>query len=197
MRNLLFYLFLLGGTGGYAQVPDNNNPTNHPSTVNTMFVNELDGRPISYYLGNPDIDGYSKLFYQGKFAASEDAQTYSFLDSVLTSNAETRPFYVYVFNSVMTVADGALAEHVAENCWKYFEKFPCEFFSLKKNPNYSKNYKYWFDNASLRYYYEEESLAASQERLEQLDTIVAAQCSSWQEEFDRMKKRVIHYWEEN
>ena len=197
MKNLLFYLFLLGATGGNTQVPNSNSPSDHPNSVNTMFVNELDGKPISYYLENPDIDGCSKLFYQGKFAASDDLQTYAFLDSVLTNNAATRPFYVYVFNSVMSVADGALAEHIAENCWKYFEKFPCEFFSLKQDQHFVKNYKYWFDNASLRYYYDEESLAASQERLDKLSAIVSSQCSTCAEEFDRMKKRVIHYWEEN
>lgn len=41
----------------------------------------------------------AKLFYQGKFAISDDEITFSFLDSVLTNNKETRPFYFFIYKS--------------------------------------------------------------------------------------------------
>jgi hypothetical protein len=80
----------------FASVPDYNNPQKQPSITNRWFTDKINGKPITYYLNHPAIDIYSKMFYQGQFIVSDDTLTFSFLDSVLTENNETKYFYIFL-----------------------------------------------------------------------------------------------------
>lgn len=197
MRKLFLILALLYSEFSFSQVPDCNNPQKFTHSVNKEFVTELNGKPIDYYLNHRQIDQYAKLYYQGKFATSDDTLTFAFLDSVLTRNPETKPFYLFVFNSVVSFADGALSEVVVEYCWEYFEKHPCEFFALSDDKRYSKNYCKWFDEASSGYYFEEESAETASSRLDKFEEIISTHCPSYIDEFKRMRERVDTLWKEN
>lgn len=116
---------------------DENDPKKHPTLTNKTFVNKIKGRSIDFYLNHKSIDSPAKLFYKGKYALSDDEVTFSFLDSVMTTNDETRPFYLFIYNQAMKVTDGALSEYMASVCRRYLEKYPCEFLA-SLNDNVSK-----------------------------------------------------------
>lgn len=154
MRKLCLILFCLISLNGNCQVHHWNDPQIFPNQVNKLFVDSLNNKPIDYYLNHPGIDTHAKLFYEGKFAVSDDTLTFAFLDSVLTNNPESREFYLYILNSVLKISDGALSEYIGLVCRKYLEKFPCEFISLKHNKLYSDNYQNWLDFIAHEYYFE-------------------------------------------
>lgn len=122
--------------------------------TNKYFAATIAGRPITYYLNHSDIDGFSKLFYQGQFVPSDNTETFSFLDSIMTDNNETRPFYFFVFNSVLNISDGALSEMVAMICLKYIEKQPCEFLRYIKYHDYEDNKSNWIQYTAFALYSE-------------------------------------------
>jgi len=49
----------------------------------------------SYYLNHGSIGKIAKLFYKGEFAVADDDATFSIVDSVLTRNKDTQPFYIF------------------------------------------------------------------------------------------------------
>jgi hypothetical protein len=109
------------------EISEKNDPKKHPTLTNKKTVDKLNGRPIDFYLNHKDIDTPAKLFYKGQYALYDDEETFRFLDGILTENAETRPFYLFIYNQAMVVTDGALAEYMASVCRRYIEKYPCEF----------------------------------------------------------------------
>jgi hypothetical protein len=108
-------------------VAPKNDPKKHPALTNKTFVSKLDGRPIDFYLHHKDIDAPAKLFYKGQYALYDDDETFGFLDSLLTNNPETKPFYEFVFNQAMKVSDGAISEYMAEISKRHLEQSPCDF----------------------------------------------------------------------
>jgi hypothetical protein len=118
-------------------ISEKNDPNKHPTLTNKNYVDKINGRPIDFYLNHKDIDSPAKLFYKGKYALYDDEETFRFLESVLTENTETRPFYFFIYNQAMDVTDGALAEYMTSVCRRYLEKYPCEFL-LHLNDKVSK-----------------------------------------------------------
>lgn len=57
----------------------------------------IDGKPLSFYLNHADIDPYSKLYVQGKYALDQDRAACVFIDSIFTKNPETAMFYAYLY----------------------------------------------------------------------------------------------------
>jgi hypothetical protein len=113
------------------------------------------GKPVDFYLTHAGIDPTSKLFYAGKWEASDDDRTFAMLDSVMTRNAETRPFYFYLFNQVMKIADGAPAEYVGVICVRYFNQYPCEFMAMQADATYDVNVSRWAEFIALELYLSE------------------------------------------
>lgn len=127
----------------FNKIPDENKPSEKLWGVNINFTESLNGKPITFYLNSPQIGRFSKMYYQGQFKLYDNSETFAFLDSVMTLNNETRPFYFYIFNSVLNQSDGALSEYVAEICLKYFEKLPCEFLDYSRSDDYKVNNSKW------------------------------------------------------
>jgi hypothetical protein len=113
------------------------------------------GRPVDFYLSHKGIDPNSKLLYEGKWEASDDDHTFAMLDSVMTRNVETRPFYFYLFNRVMKIADGALAEYVGMICARYFHQYPCEFMAMQADATYDVDVSRWAEFIALELYLSE------------------------------------------
>lgn len=108
-------------------VLEKNDPKKHPTLTNKYFIDKIGGRSINFYLSHKDIETPAKLFYKGEYALYDDGETFSFLDGILTENAEIRPFYFFIYNQAMGVTDGALSEYMTTVCRRYLEKYPCEF----------------------------------------------------------------------
>jgi hypothetical protein len=109
------------------EILEKTDPQKHPTFTNKNYVDKIDGRPIDFYLSHKDIDTPAKLFYKGEYALYDDEETFRFLNGILTENAETRPFYLFIYNQAMEVTDGALTECMTSICRRYVEKYPCEF----------------------------------------------------------------------
>ncbi|RKD85083.1 hypothetical protein BC643_4602 [Mangrovibacterium diazotrophicum] len=197
MKGLLILFFSLFSLVAVCQVPEPNNPEENPHQVNQWMVDSLNHRPIDFYLNHPDIDKYAKLFFMGKFAASDDNFTFAFLDSVLTTNEETSAFYLFVFNCVLKITDGALSEYIGQDCRAYLETYPCDFIALKHNELYAENYYKWINYAAYEYYFEEDPVASTNKSIAALKQIVAQKCADQSFELEEIRKSVIQFIAEN
>ena len=197
MRTILLTMLFLLAVKCFAQVSTMNNPDRYPTQINKWFTDSIDGRPTSYYLNHTGIDKYSKLFYQGKFAVSDDDFTFAFLDSITTTNDDKRKFYIYTLNSVLKLADGALAEVMGQYCRSFLEKYPCEFIELKYNKLYTDNYDVWINFAGLEYYFADDPIKSVNSSIENLKIIVELNCTREKGELDLIRVKLINYIQEN
>lgn len=197
MKGIFFIFSILISLIGKCQIPDMNNPDKFPFSVNKWFIKSLNGKPIEFYLNHPDIDKYSKLFYKGKFAVSDDTLTFAFLDSVLTNNQETKEFYLFVFNSVLRITDGALSEYIGQDCRMYFEKFPCDFIKLKDSELYSDNYQKWIDFAGYEYYFEDNPIETVNREIELIKKNLLLDCPKQSSELENIRLKIIEHIKEN
>lgn len=179
------------------KLPDYNRPDENPSISNEHFTSKLNGKRISYYLNNPKIDTYAKMFYQGQFAPSDDTLTLAFLDSVLTTNPQTRPFYLFIFNSVLPNADGALAESIGSDCRAYLEKYPCSFIALKSSAQYADNYQEWINYAAYEYFFEDAPFKTINKKIESLKPEVQVKCPKQVYELENIRKQLIEVVKKN
>jgi len=197
MKGFLIIFFFLISLIGNCQIPEMNNPEKFPYQVNEWFVDYLNNKPIIFYLNNPDIDKYSKLFYQGKFAVSDDNLTFAFLDSVLTTNQETRDFYLYVFNCVLRITDGALSEYIGQDCKAYLEKYPCDFIKLKNNKLYSDNYQKWISFSAYEYYFDDKPIENLNQKFEMIKENLEINCGEQSTELENIRLKIIEFIKEN
>lgn len=181
----------------FCQITEMNNPEKFPTLTNKWFVDTLNNKPIAYYLNHPNIDKYSKLYYKGKFAVSDDTLTFAFLDSVLTNNQETKEFYLFVFNSVLRITDGALSEYIGQDCRAYLEKFPCDFIKLKNNKLYSDNYQKWIDFAGYEYYFEDNPIETVNKKIELIRQNLPMDCAKQSSELENIRLKIIEHIKEN
>jgi hypothetical protein len=105
-------------------------------TVETKSMQESDnddkepvfsGHPISFYLAHKQIPQVCKDLYNGKRLPSDEVDILSLLDSVFTSNVETKPFYFLTITRTMEKADGAYAEPLGMMGKQFVEKKTKEF----------------------------------------------------------------------
>jgi hypothetical protein len=174
-----------------------NNPKENPYTSNRLFTSEIDGISITYYLDHPKIDEYSKMFYQGQFAVSDDSITFSFLDSLITTNYPVQNFYLLVFNSVLDISDGALAEVMGSYCRAYLERSPCNFIGIKSNKLYSKNYPKWISSAAYEYYFAEEPIQSINKHIDLIKPKVEGNCVNQVNEIEEIRSKLIKFVKEN
>lgn len=126
-------------------VPGANDPNKHPTWTNSTFVKMIGGKPIDHYLKHDRISQIAKMFYKGQWAISDDEGTFGFLDSVLTDNTDTRPFYFFVFNQVLKISDGAVSEYISTVCGRFLAKYPCEFIAMSGDKKYILDNDKWMD----------------------------------------------------
>lgn len=179
------------------KIPDYNRPDKNPTLTNSWFVKKLNEKSITYYLNHPEIDTYSKMFYQGQFALSDDTLTFALLDSVLTSNKETQPFYLHLFNYAVKVADGALAEIMGSYCKPFFERNPCQFMDLKTNKYYAEYYQKWIDFIAFEYLKEQQPTDSINKNIDLLKTKVQADCNNKINELENIRIKLIEFIKDN
>lgn len=192
---LIYIILLFSLTDSlFSQLPEENNPTTHPHGQNKFFIDSLKGKSINFYLQHKNIDNYSKLFYEGKWAITDDDLTASFLDSILTTNNQTRIFYLYIFNSAMSISDGSIAEFMAYKCLDYFKKYPCEFIEMKHSRLFSDNFQKWIDNIS--WMYESHDIHNIKKELLEIQSLVELNCSQNINDFDEVRELLISTFNE-
>lgn len=140
---LLVFVFLVFHITGYSQPISKKEELRLQGWLNKKRVDSLNGKPISYYLTHKGIDSFSKAFYRGQFPIFYDDISMGIMDSVLTENKQTRPFYLYNFNRMVEMVDAAVAEDAGGRAIAYFEKHTCEFLKSLKDEKYSPNIENW------------------------------------------------------
>lgn len=195
-RGILLFMILSSLTS-YCQIPEMNDPAKFPHQRNKWFVDSLNNKPIDFYLSHPEIDKYSKLFYKGDFSASDNDLTFAFLDSVLTTNPETKVFYLFVFNCVLRISDGALSEYMSQDCRLYFEKSPCDFLNIKSNNLYADNYEKWINMMAWAYYGGEEEIKTLNRSFGTVRRTVQKKCGNHLKELENIRLKAIKFIKEN
>ncbi len=79
---------------------------------------------IEVYLNSEQVSKTAKDFYYGKFKASDNTKTFSIIDSLMTKNNITRPFYIFLVSKMMDKSDGALSEVLVMSCKEFIEFNP-------------------------------------------------------------------------
>lgn len=138
----LSFLFVWFGFGVIAQVNSNNHAKRIYFT-NKSQINELNGKPISFYLNNSQIDKKSKKFYEGELKIIRDSIPPYFMDSLLTKNSETRPFYFFIFNQLVDMSNGKMVTVISSKCTEYVQMYPCEFFNSFNQSDVNINVVKW------------------------------------------------------
>lgn len=136
MKKILHILLFIPTLSLGQIVPERNIPDSTGRMVNIIRIDSLNDKPIEYYLNHYGIDYFSKEFYQGNFRVSDDAATFSLMDSILTDNDNTRPFYLFNFCRIIEMSDGALSEGAAEYCREFILKHPCEYLKICSDKDY-------------------------------------------------------------
>jgi len=172
-------------------IHDCNIPDKYHTSTNKRFTSRFGGKSIIYFLNHPKIDTYAKMYYEGQFSIFDNDQSFAMLDSLLTLNNETKAFYLYIFDSVLRLSDGALSEHIGNVCRVYLEKYPCEFIDLKNNKLYADNYIKWIDHAAFEYYYEQKPIEAINKNIDLIKTKVKSDCPNKLRELERIRILMI------
>ena len=95
-----------------------------------LHVDSLNGKPISFYIENPETNELVKSFYQGEFLPSDNDETFELLDILVEKNEVIYPFYFHCLNSICLLSDGALSEVMGEPCLKMVSNYPNYTFSF-------------------------------------------------------------------
>lgn len=143
MRNtfLVMFSFLIGSA--LAQTSAMNSQPKQSDYRNKNRISMLFGHQISFYLNHPQIDSQSKMFFKGELAISNNAITYGIIDSVLTKNEETRPFYFFIFNQIVDLSDEKMLDLVSNKCLEFVEMYPCDYFTAFNGQDIDINVVKW------------------------------------------------------
>jgi len=143
MRSALIVIFILWWKILVAQLPMLNTPSYIHDYTNRIRAISLNGQPISFYLNHPKIDSTSKLFFKGELSLTQNQISLCLLDSILTYNSETRPFYFFIFNQIVDLSDGEMVDPVAAKCLEFVQKYPCDFFNAFNQSDIDINVVRW------------------------------------------------------
>lgn len=143
MRNtfLVIFSFLIGSA--LAQTTATNSQSKQSDFRNKNRISMLSCHQISFYLNHPQIDSHSKMFFKGELAISNNAITYGIIDSVLTKNEETRPFYFFIFNQIVDLSDERMLDLVSNKCLEFVETYPCDYFTVFNGQDIDINVVKW------------------------------------------------------
>jgi hypothetical protein len=126
----------------YSDVRGNsmNRPTRQLSlmilTLSLFYCNPVDKKednaifaehPISFYLTHDNIPQFCKDLFSNIRQPTDDTETLALLDSLLTTNSETEPFYFLTITRTIEKADGAYSESLGLIGKQYLEKRTKEF----------------------------------------------------------------------
>ena len=108
----------------------------------------IGGRPVSFYLTNPNVSPLAKALYTARFRPSDNDSTARLLSLATTSDPVIRPFYRWCLDFTITLSDGALGEYTGEPALAYASRFPQEFFAYIDKDTSGQRYKSWVNAIS-------------------------------------------------
>ena len=119
LKHFILIVFVLSQYNCHAE--GNKGALNHElGTMDNDSI--LNGKPISFYINHKKIPQICKDVFNNIRQPSDENDVLSLLDSVFTSNNETRPFYFLTLTRTLRKADGAYAEAVGMMGKNFVEK---------------------------------------------------------------------------
>lgn len=109
------------------------------------YAQTIAGKPLAYYMNERKIPLFVKEVYAGKKQPSDDEQTMGMLDSLVTNNVLTRPFYFVTITKTLRKADGAYAEALGITAKDFVLRYPrffVSYFNMKSN-SMQQDFKQW------------------------------------------------------
>jgi hypothetical protein len=113
------------------------------SLANDPEMDSVSGKPVKYYISNPECSPLAIDFYEGQLRPTDNRTTVALLSLATTDDATLRPFYRWCLNSTIQIADGALWEMTGLPARQYAEKFPKEFFEYMDRDTANSTYSNW------------------------------------------------------
>lgn len=138
----IIFLSILAFVGCSLQA-QNNGLSRNGHLTNKVFISELDGRSISFYLNHSRVDNQAKSFYRGEIDFHSGNTFQSITDSLMSSSSDTRPFYFFIFNQIVDLSNAKFDERVVAKCQQFLEDYPCEFFHSFSQPELNINVVKW------------------------------------------------------
>lgn len=174
--SLILLIFLVACTGNpnrmanNSQVSSNNAPVRQDTTVSDNSddwqrgfglthdpaTDSIWGKPVRFYIENPDCSPAARNFYWGRFRPTDDSATAALLALVTTKNEDLRPFYRWCLNLTIFIQDGALAELTGVPARRYAESFPDEFFRYMHFDTTGEKYQTWVEAILYSGFYKED-----------------------------------------
>jgi len=135
MRHLIVLVFLLAAqfscrSGDSKVMVDNlsNQKSNSDNSDST-----LRGHPFKFYIDHKQIPQVCKDLFINVRQPTDEADVLSLLDSIFTTNNETRPFYFFTITRTMSMADGAYAEPLGMMAKQFVETRTNDFVEYFKD----------------------------------------------------------------
>jgi hypothetical protein len=135
------------------------------------------GKPVAYYLNDPQCSPIAKDFYYGgDFRPSDNYTTAALLDLSTTHNDKLRPFYRWCLAKSIEVEDGALGEVVGEPARRYATQYPKEFLSYVAKDSTERLYDDWVDAIAYSGLSYDTSRSAEAKAIEAVRTTMRHNC---------------------
>lgn len=149
-------------------------------------IDSVWGKPVEYYIDNPECSPIAIDFYQGEFRPTDNRITATLLGLVSTNDKNLRPFYRWCLNKTIQIQDGALGEYTGEPARRYAEKFPNEFFEYMDYDTTREKYSDWVNSILYSGYYLIDDYKNPDATRKRMTTIMKRNCKNCN---DSMLKR--------
>lgn len=101
------------------------------------------GKPVSFYINNPDCNGLAKKFYAGELKPDFSDSTYFLLELTSTENETLRPFYRWCLDKTIQIGKGMMNEMAGIPAEEYLEKYPQEFLTYMDSDSSGERIQKW------------------------------------------------------
>lgn len=150
-------------------------------------VDSIWGKPVKYYIDNPNCSPIAIDFYQGQFRPTDNNTTAALLTLVTTDDNQLRPFYRWCLNKTIQIQDGALGEYTGVPARQYAEKYPKEFFEYMDIDTTKGKYNDWVGSISYSGFYDKDDYKKPQDIRKRMTQTMKANCINCSE---KLKKRI-------
>lgn len=159
--------------------------------IDSAIINQqLAGHSISYYLNHDQIPQVCKDLFLKKRSPIDDSDILSLMDSIFTSNNDTRPFYFLTITQTMEKADGAYAEPLGMMAKSFVEKRTKEFlvFFMNESLLTIKDFDEWAKSVAG----EIEIISEGKEQLE-IDTVQSKMLMNCSDCAETQKQLILNF----
>ncbi len=157
----------------------------HDPTVDSIW-----GKPVTFYIDNPNCSPTAKDFYTGKFRPGDNPETETLLAFVTTNDNTLRPFYRWCLSKTIQIQDGALSEYTGVPARQYAEKFPNEFFTYMDFDTTGAKYLDWVNAIIYSDFYDYEDFKNPSDMRKRLTETMKVNCKDCGEQ---LKKRIDQF----